>query len=217
MHQQSAQQAETALLKNAGEIAIIRAKLEKDTREFERKISLLEKKHADDTAKHRAEVQAARKDRETVETNNRFLEHDLAQEVERTKRLKGPAKEAVSLPGRSKQSPAKPAFSGHPYRDGFDDHDFRLVSPSRPKPETPKVGGKRKRNVNPSPIRPLVLETVASTTSSSFAQPDGQPDFVDGTVIHQQFDKASHEFQVSLPCPRRTNVGPNPYRLSKKS
>jgi len=131
-----------------------------------------EKKHADESARQRLDAQAALRARETIETNNRFLEHDLAQELQHRKRSR-PAKPPVNRPSRNGSalpSPAKVAATS--YRDGFDDHEIVLVSPSKPKdkhkPGTPKVGDKRKRNLDPSPVAPpLLLETTASKTPPS--------------------------------------------------
>ncbi|GAB7349086.1 hypothetical protein MBLNU459_g8040t1 [Dothideomycetes sp. NU459] len=163
--QKSVQDAETAALKKAGEIAILRAKHDKDAKEYERRIAVMQKLHADEAAKHRAEAQAAKKDRDTVETNNRFLEHDLAQEMERAKRIKPTATSAADPKARNntKQSsgPSNASAASHslPFRDGFDDHEIVLVSPSKAKEkykaETPKAGEKRKRNVTASPGIPL--------------------------------------------------------------
>lgn len=83
-----------------------------------------------------------------------------------------------------------------PYRDGFDDHEIVLVSPSKPKEkakaDTPKAGDKRKRNVNPSPIRPLILHTVASTTPPPIVEVTGQHP-LDGETVGEP------HFQVCVP------------------
>jgi len=192
--------AEAAAVRKAGENAILRAKNEKETKEHERQMAEAEKKHADDSARHRLDAQAALKDRETIETNNRFLEHDLAQELQRRKRSR-PAKPSVNQPSRNGSalpSPAKMAATS--YRDGFDDHEIVFISPSKPKdkpkPETPKVGDKRKRNLDPSPVAPpLLLETTASKTPPSLGiAEESEP--LDGSLsARNTMDKSS--FRVS--------------------
>lgn len=149
-------------MSKAGAIAILRNNVDKATKEYERKLAIMQSLHADEAAKQKAEIEAARKERETVQTNNRFLEHDLAQEVERTKRLKGPA--TIGHNGdRSRQSRTNTTPQKNrnlPFRDGFDDHEIVGISPSKSrehiKGETPKAGGKRKRPVDASPV-PLVI------------------------------------------------------------
>lgn len=167
--------AKAASVKKAGEIAIIRAGSDKRVKELERTLAVQQKLHADEVAKHRAEAEAARKTRETLETNSRFLEHDLAEVTERTKRLKAttrsPAQSITKTSTQKNHTGPSTAPFDIPFRDGFDDHEITAVSPSkvkeRPKAETPKAGEKRKRKVDASPLPLLRLETVASTTSPS--------------------------------------------------
>lgn len=204
---QSAQNTEADLLKTTGELSIVRANRERDTQEYERRMATWQKLRADELAKHQAREQAAQKDRETLETNNRFMEHDLAQDYERKKRFKAATKpltthESHKRPPTSRNGaiPSPEKILDVPFRDGFDDHEIVLVSPSKPKDkskaETPKAGDKRKRNINPSPIRPLLLEPVISTPSSSVVEPDHIDTVEDLSADHTSVDES--RFQVSL-------------------
>ena len=86
--QRALEEAKSDALSKAGAISILRSKHDKATKEYERKLSVIQKLHTEQSSKQKAEIEAARKDQETVKINNQFLEHDLAQEVERSKRLK---------------------------------------------------------------------------------------------------------------------------------
>ena len=170
--QKSAEDAKTDALSKAGAIAILRSKHDKATKEYERKLSVMQSLHAEETAKQKAEIEAARKERETVKTSNRFLEHDLAQEVERAKRLKGPANQSnVRNGSRAENGTATTPQKAYslPHRDGFDDDEIITYSPSRSrdrgKSGTPKAGAKRKRPVDASPIPLLITEARASPMS----------------------------------------------------
>ena len=104
-------------------------------------------------AKHRAEIEAARKDREKIETNNRFLEHDLAQEAERARNTRRTLRDrqANMALSKDKASPATTPKRNRilPYRDGFNDEEAVMLSPSKLKEKakttSPKAGAKRKR------------------------------------------------------------------------
>ncbi|OBW63972.1 MAG: Uncharacterized protein AUREO_059610 [Aureobasidium pullulans] len=164
----SLQNAKDQNQKQAGELSIIRARREKDAKEHEQQLQALTKSHADDAAKQKADLEAKRKEIEAYETNNRFLEHDLAQaRDERSKRLKPARTAAAKLTRQPSQS--------LPYRDGFDDNEIVTLSPSKPKDRskssTPKVGEKRKRNAVVSPAPRLQLNPQPSVTSSPAAIP----------------------------------------------
>jgi hypothetical protein len=174
MLQHAEQQAREEARQKQGEISIVRANQEKTMRQYETRISQMQKTHADEAARQKAELEAQKKEREKTETNNRFLQHDLAQEAERAKRSNGASKPRVATqlgtPRRNKR-----AALG----DGFDDDEVRLVSPSRSreknKDQTPKLGAKRKRSANDSPVaslsftQPAQLRHVSSEqTTASF-------------------------------------------------
>lgn len=152
------QDARRAAATKQGEIAIVRAKEQKAAKEYERRLSVMQKLHADEAAKQKAELEAMRKQREKMETDNRFLQHDLAQETDRMKRTAGSSKLRQT---KEKDTPRK-RKQGH--GDGFDDSEVLMVSPSRSreksKDQTPTAGAKRKRSAQDSPLPAL-----------SFAQP----------------------------------------------
>ncbi|KAI5240755.1 hypothetical protein E4T42_08275 [Aureobasidium subglaciale] len=159
----SLQSAKAENQKQAGELSIIRARREKDAKEHEQQLQALNKSRADEAAKQKADLDAKRKEIEAFETSNRFLEHDLAQaRDERSKRLKA----TRSNTGRLTRQPSQSL----PYRDGFDDNEIVMLSPSKPKDtsksSTPKVGEKRKRNAAVSPAPQLQLNPHTSVSSS---------------------------------------------------
>ncbi|TKA30093.1 hypothetical protein B0A50_02812 [Salinomyces thailandicus] len=160
--QQSEQMARNAAMARQGEIAIVRANQEKATKEYERRIAVMQKLHAEQAAVVKAEIEAGKKEREKMGTDNRFLQHDLAQETEKAKRLNGAGKARPLVGGKGKETPKKAKRVGR--GDGFEDEEVRMVSPSRSreksKDTTPKHGAKRRRTANDSPVASL-----------SFAQP----------------------------------------------
>lgn len=137
----------------AGEIAIVRANQEKLSMEYEQKLSSLQEQYKQEAAKHRTEMEASKKDREKMETNNKFLEHDLAQEANRARSSKVLGKGGYSSQqrGRTVASPTTtPKKAANlPFRDGFNDDEVMVVSPSRSKEKsksgTPRAASKRKR------------------------------------------------------------------------
>lgn len=155
--------ATSSLQTQRGEIAIIRANQVKSTKTYDRQLAVLKKAADDEAAKHKAEVEATRKESERMATENRFLKQDLTEEAKRVKGLQQNLRDKsndnqgaspISTPKKTKILP---------HRDGFDDEDIRMVSPSKSarkqKKATPTVGNKRKRpNLNDSPIAPLVLD-----------------------------------------------------------
>jgi hypothetical protein len=147
------QEARRAAATKQGEIAIVRAKEEKAAKEYERRLSVMQKLHADEAAKQKAELDNMRKQREKIETDNRFLQHDLAQEADRAKRTAGSSK---LRPTREKDTPRKKKQG---LGDGFDDNEVLMVSPSRsrerPRDQTPTAGAKRKRSAQDSPLPAL--------------------------------------------------------------
>ncbi|CAD0110609.1 unnamed protein product [Aureobasidium uvarum] len=162
----SLQNAKAENQKQAGELSIIRSKRDKDAKEHELQLQALNKSRADDAVKQKADLDAKKKEIEAYETNNRFLEHDLAQaRHERAKRLK-PTRTNT---GRLTRQPSQSL----PYRDGFDDNEIVNLSPSKPKDRskssTPKVGEKRKRNAVASPAPHLQLNPQPSLSSSPAA------------------------------------------------
>lgn len=189
------QKARDEARQKQGEISIVRSNQEKMTRQYESRISAMQKAHADQASKQKAELEAQRKEREKMETDNRFLHHDLAQEASRAKRVNGTAK---SRAGTQMGTPRKSKRTG--LGDGFDDDEVRLVSPSKSKDktrdQTPKVGAKRKRTANDSPVaalsfnqqRPLIIrhESSEQTTMSESAAVEASAVKKDGRYHYMQ-------------------------------
>ncbi|EME86950.1 uncharacterized protein MYCFIDRAFT_115265, partial [Pseudocercospora fijiensis CIRAD86] len=159
----SEQQARDEARAKQGEIAIVRSNQEKTTKQYEARISVMQRLHAEEAAKSKAELEAQRKEREKMETDNRFLQHDLAQEAERTKRLTVPSR----AKNTQRETPRK--IKRTALGDGFDDGELHMTtSPSRSRDKlrgdlTPKAGAKRKRPAHDSPVHSL-----------SFTQPPAQ-------------------------------------------
>lgn len=187
----SLQNAKAENQKQAGELSIIRERQKKDAKEHELQLQALNKSRADDAAKQKADLEAKRKEIEAYETNNRFLEHDLAQaRDERAKRLKPTRNNTGRLTRQASQS--------LPYRDGFDDNEIVTLSPSKPKDRskssTPKVGEKRKRNAVVSPAPRLQLNQQPSVPSSP------APNVAESTSVVEELVqfRDDTQFQVGL-------------------
>ena len=165
------QELETATsnaLSRAGEIAIIRANHAKVVREYEKKSLELQNIHADESARQKAEIEKARAERERIATEIEFLKRDLTEETQRVKNLTrnakvGGGKVALSKTAASTDTVTTPKKGiALPYRDGFDDDEIMMVSPSKAasksRAATPRAGRKRKRKpTEDSPLQPLHL------------------------------------------------------------
>ncbi|GAB7359194.1 hypothetical protein MBLNU230_g5261t1 [Neophaeotheca triangularis] len=156
--QRSVEEAQNTASAKVGEIKIVRANQEKANKEYERRIAVLNKLHADEVAKQKAEIEATKKERQKMQTDNQFLQHDLAQEADRAKRVSGPSKarsaiaNGTSTPKRNKRKAVG---------DGFADDELARPAPSpsrskeKSKDATPKHGAKRKRSAQDSPVAAL--------------------------------------------------------------
>ncbi|TKX24058.1 hypothetical protein C1H76_3626 [Elsinoe australis] len=156
----------------AGAIANLRARNERTTKDFEAKLAALRKEQADERTRLKADIQSAKNDQEKVKTSNKFLEHDLADERERSKRLRGTANGSAArasvVPRGASSTPKRAQKYG--FADGFDDHEITAISPTKrlekDRPGTPKAGNKRKRNAAGSPSvvpngSPMMLDSPA--------------------------------------------------------
>jgi hypothetical protein len=160
-----------------GEISIIRANLEKETRIFDRQIGALKKSMEEESAKHSAQVAALNEKNNSLMTRYKFLQEEHNQEVQESKSLRQrlrdrPLADSAASPATT---PRRGAASS--LRDGFNDDDIMLVSPSksarRSKPPTPTAANKRKRKAGePSPVKPLVLRP---SNPSDHAMPPPAP------------------------------------------
>lgn len=117
------------------------------TENYDRQSASLRNALAEQAARHREEVEAARAEGKMLATENAFLKHDIAEEAHRgnNRGLKNKSKDD------SKGPPVTPRKTRVlPFRDGFDDDEIVMVSPSKPKGNrskagTPTVPNKRKR------------------------------------------------------------------------
>lgn len=150
----------------SGEAEQLRRRLDGEKREYERQRTAIQQSHSAEMAKIKAELEQMRREREQAQTNSMFLEHDLAREADKTKRMRRPIREGV--PARPKQN-SVPSPSATPRRqrvaplgDGFNDEDMNMASPTKNRQKsaaaTPKQANKRKRPVaDQSPIPALQL------------------------------------------------------------
>lgn len=163
----TAEDAQSALYAKTGEISIVRSNHDKAAKDFERRMAVLQKTHAEEIAKQQAELAAAKSDVQKSKTDQTFLEHDLkiAQEARRRTLKEGPGNKQLSTVTTPKKT------RNAVYRDGFDDDEIAMVSPSKSrdrrgkdKNTTPKGHGKRKRadTQQHSPTKPLPLSAPTS-------------------------------------------------------
>ncbi|CAL5870423.1 uncharacterized protein PFLUO_LOCUS4659 [Penicillium psychrofluorescens] len=142
----------------AGEISIIRSKQAKMVQEYDRQLALLRNSMTEEAAKHKREVDAAMTEGKMLATENMFLQHDLVDETYQLRNHKAKHK------AEEKGPPVTPKKSRVlPFRDGFDDEEIAMVSPSksaRSKRATPSVPGKRKRQASQDSPAPLQLISV---------------------------------------------------------
>ncbi|ESZ95526.1 hypothetical protein SBOR_4079 [Sclerotinia borealis F-4128] len=141
-----------ALSKN-GEISILRGKMGKSETEYERTQVAKEKLHAEQLAKLQKDREAAEIAARNAAIERDFIKQDLFEETERVKKLnkaKNTKDVQVMTPKKTKPMP---------FRDGFDDDEIEVLSPSKISPSkfqkrqpgTPSRAAKRKRKVNDSP------------------------------------------------------------------
>ncbi|KKY21454.1 putative dna repair protein rad26 [Phaeomoniella chlamydospora] len=171
--------ANSSVQTQRGEISIIRANQAKASRTYDRQLAALKKAAEEEAAKHKAEVEAAREESERVATENRFLQQDLAEEAKKAKEIRHNLR---TKPDDNNNSPLSTPKKTRTlaYRDGFDDDDIRMVSPSKgarkSKKTTPTAGHKRKRQaLMDSPVAPLVLETRGGDFAASHVAADQPP------------------------------------------
>lgn len=146
----------------AGEISIVRSKQEKAAKEYEREMTAIKKLNAEKLAKQQEAIRAAMEAEKNAATELEFVKRDLLEEAEKVrslKRSKDKEKDATSEPIATPKKNRTLA-----YRDGFDDDEIQIISPSkfharRSNPSTPtKAGTKRKRKGQDSPVVSLEVE-----------------------------------------------------------
>jgi len=114
-------------------------------------------------AKQQRALEAARIAQQQAATEREFLKQDLSEEAERVRRMR--AREiAEKMEDAGPTTPRKKKV--FPHRDGFDDDEIQIVSPSKASPSkfqkrpgTPSKAAKRKRKAFDSPIAPLEVVT----------------------------------------------------------
>lgn len=127
----------------------------------------LQKLRADEVARHQMEVEKAKAEQQRITIEKRFLENELGQGAEQIKTLQrvvkdGAGRAANSKAGGDRSLATTPKKSkALQYGDGFNRNEIKVASPAkltlRPKSQTPKVAGKRKRKVEDSPVKSLLL------------------------------------------------------------
>ncbi|KAF2101357.1 hypothetical protein NA57DRAFT_34628, partial [Rhizodiscina lignyota] len=173
----------------AGEAALVRRRLENSTSEFEKRIRQIQESHTDVFSKQKAQLELAIREKKQLEEDHWFHQHDLRQAQATTGAkqsrgtLRGVGERTTSIdPGAT--TPKK-SLQHLPYRDGFDDGDILMASPSKikdkQKPSTPKKGEKRKRSMEQSPAQPLPLEAAEPVASPAMVS-----NVADGTQLRSQ-------------------------------
>jgi hypothetical protein len=204
-HKKTAEDAKAAFMSKTGEIAIVRANHDKTAKEYERRLAVMQQLHAEEVAKQRAELDRLRRDRDKVETDNRFLQHDLAQEAERSK---GPRRTLAIRPsnGTKPAETAQPSPTSTPkkdksltIRDGFNDDEVIFISPTkakeRSKASTPK-GVKRKRtipeaNQSPGSALPMIHDESPMRPVETVSPPRNVP-----TASIAKYPPSTNKFKV---------------------
>ena len=202
--------ANSTALAKAGEIAIVRANQAKITKEYEYKMKATEKFHADEAARQKLQIESARAELENITTENKFLKQDLNEEGEQTRILRRNLKNAGAGVGGNTIPSKEAANAGPqttpkkhkalPFRDGFDDDEIMVISPSKVAPKakrgTPKVGDKRKRKVNDdSPGQPLQL---SQSRGENIVEDVEQPRVQEENAVLEKISRQDDRFPVSL-------------------
>ena len=152
----------------------MRSKQEKATKEYERELTATKKLNAERLAKQEKAIEIAREAEKSAATELEFVKRDLAEEAEKVRslrKLKEKEKENIDEPATPKKQKSLP------YRDGFDDDEIQIISPSKfharkSNPGTPtKAGTKRKRKGQDSPIVPLQVEENGRTQEAQEPNP----------------------------------------------
>lgn len=160
------QAANEAMSMQKGEISIIRANAEKENRVYDRQLNALKRSMEEESTKHQAAMDAMAEKNRQLTTRYQFLQQEHNQELQDVKALKQRLKdrpEAEQQPNIT--STPKRGMAGA-LRDGFDDDDIMLLSPSksarRSKPNTPTAANRRKRKAGgTSPVKSLPLRLSA--------------------------------------------------------
>jgi hypothetical protein len=146
----------------AGEISIVRSKQEKAAKEFERELTTIKTLNAQNLAKQQETIKAAIEAEKNATTELEFVKRDLLEEAEKVRSLKRSKEKERESTNDPIATPKKNRTQA--YRDGFDDDEIQIISPSKfharkSNPSTPtKAGTKRKRKGQDSPVVSLEVE-----------------------------------------------------------
>ena len=154
--QQKNKQLEQSLNSKTGEVAIVRSKQEKESKEHERELNAIRKISEDRLSKQKKELDAARIAASNAATERDFIKQDLAESARVGRLRAGERKDSNFTPKKKKSLP---------HRDGFDDDEIELLSPSKLSPSkfrsrvgTPSKSSKRKRKAVDSPAAALDVQ-----------------------------------------------------------
>ncbi|KAI9376655.1 hypothetical protein BJX61DRAFT_488646 [Aspergillus egyptiacus] len=170
----------------AGEIAIVRSNQAKVIEEYERRLAALRTSMAEELAKYKEEMEAARSESRVLATENTFLKQDLAEEALRMKSSRAKTRTEENAPP---VTPKKTKVL--PFRDGFDDNEILAASPSksgRSKQTTSVVAGKKRRRTSQGSPTPLQLSHHGEPTVI-----EGAGDLVDETMPDIEMDHPAAE------------------------
>ena len=144
---------------------------------------------------------------QNITTENIFLKKDLIDEGEQSRMLRRNLKNAgaggkkVLAKTTANASPVTTPKKHKPlpFRDGFDDDEIMVVSPTKAAPKarrgTPKLGDKRKRKVaEDSPGQPLQL---SQSKENDILQNDPQPNGQQEDAALQSLGREDDRFPVS--------------------
>jgi hypothetical protein len=154
--------ADDAVSLQKGEIFIVRAKLEEESKGHSRQIAALKKSMEEQLAKYTAQLHALTEKNNSLTTQYNFLQQEHNQEIQESKTLRQRLKDKPRAESEASPTTTPRRGMARSLRDGFNDDDIMLISPSksdrRSKPPTPTAANKRKRKAaEPSPIKPLPL------------------------------------------------------------
>lgn len=152
-----------------GENAVVRNKGVNDLKAAERQISILKKQMQEEATKHQAMLQAKDAAYGKLATDSNFLKHELDEQTRKVRTLQQQAKDKP-LHDRTNQANLSPRKGpANSLRDGFDDEEIMLMSPSRSpakarqsKPGTPTNRKRKQPAMTELGVPPLVLRASGS-------------------------------------------------------
>ena len=181
---------------------IVRANQARHEKELERRIIAQEKLQEVEMAKAQAELTKVMQERDRLQRADMFEQQDVREEIHRSKNARQRAREKGTtnvVPATTTTTTPK-KNNGLSYRDGFDQDEIMIMSPSRiagrSRVGTPKAGGKRKRKgVDDSPLPALQL-----SQSPRSGVRRGEEEEESGPVLERlssRFSQADGRFEVS--------------------